>query len=120
MRGSRPWQQLARLLERLPTSSHYKAALADDDELAELLGDVEPQQQSVPIAGYDPVVSRLDSLFDAVNLLRETFIASKQGKNGAPPQPVRAPRPETALERKRWQERMDKLQALEDQLLGRG
>ncbi|MCA1191613.1 hypothetical protein [Saccharopolyspora sp. 6V] len=102
-RGSRPWPQLQRLAERLPQDSHYKAALAQDDDRAELLaslvGDEETAPGSPPLEGYSAVAQRLDRIGDLITMLAEIEL-NRGRRKGAPPTKLdRAPRPETAADR---------------------
>jgi hypothetical protein len=122
VRGRRPWRQLERILARMPRDSHYRAALDDDDEYAELItkfrsGEESEKTPKVPLVGYSEVALRLDNLFDAVNAVRETLMAVYSKKNSKP-SPVRAKRPETAMQRAARQKSMTKLQSIEERMLG--
>jgi hypothetical protein len=88
-RRRRPWPQLLRFLERLPIHSHYKAALADDDEYAQVVLSFQHGKPAAPMnmVGYDAVASRLDTVIDVL------IAANSTGT------PVRMPRPVTAFER---------------------
>ncbi|GAA0632153.1 hypothetical protein GCM10010174_61440 [Kutzneria viridogrisea] len=57
---------MLRFLARLPAHSEYKAALADDEEYARLTTGLEPVRAHMTMAGYDPVVSRLDTVIDVL------------------------------------------------------
>lgn len=117
--GARPWGQLERILARLPRHSHYKAAIDNDDQYAEIAETMQRADQKVriPLAGYDDVVFRLDNLFDAVmsvgDILRQVY-----SKHGRAPQPVRAYRPETAQQRLKRHKAHRKLQSIEERMSG--
>lgn len=85
------------LLARLPRQSHYKAALASDDEVVALmpesLGDYRP-----PLTEWSPEVEHLAVIADAVRALPAVISASAGVKNG-PAVPKSLPRPDTAWER---------------------
>ncbi len=72
---------------------------------------------STPLIGYSDVVKRLDDLFDAVNGVRETLLAVYSKKKSRI-QPIRAPRPQTAYQRLKKREKVQKLQSIEDKMLG--
>ena len=108
--GNRPWTQLERLIQRLPRHSHYKAACASDEELAKLTENLPSGEVRVPIEGYTPEAERLDAVFDSVMALRETVVAIVS--NGKHIKAVRAPRPETALQRLKKRRNQEKLDAI--------
>lgn len=104
-RGYRPWQQLARLLARLPEGSRYMAAVLDDEDLAAerissgverpagrkrpaLLG--ETQDRMLRRATVSALM-RVEHAVYAVN--------APKGKAGRPPRPL--PGPDTAEDRLR-------------------
>lgn len=120
--GRRPWAQLDRILERLPRHSHYKAALDDDDEYAEIALTLDGITQKsskprVPLAGYNEIAIRLDNLFDAINAVNDTLLAAPHFKRKRR-QAIRAPRPETAQQRLKRQQSMDKLNSIVQQMTG--
>lgn len=122
MAGRRPWGQLMRILEGLPRHSHYKAALDSDDTVASMAlsmrsGDEDEQQPQVPLAGYDPLAMRLDNVFDAVNALAET-VKSALSRRNSRVDPVRATRPETAIQRLQRQQTHQHLFDMEYKLTG--
>ena len=98
---SRSWAKLARLIDRLPSDSHYMAAIAEDDEVAEAWLRANPESGEKRRAGVRPkwtdmsaeaqllmaVVERLDTLSHQVGGIEK------------PPKPL--PRPASALERVR-------------------
>lgn len=108
------WGKLSRLLDQLPQHGRFKAALLDDDELAEQI--YEPVDDDGPIppmdfVGYDPVVAGLTNIGDILLMLRATLIAVNSDKGKMPPvKPL--PRPESArerVERERSKERRSEL-----------
>lgn len=71
----------------------------------------------MPLAGYDEVVSRLDNLFDALNAVNDTLRAAPHFRRKNRP-PIRAPRPETAQQRLKRQQSMEKLNSIVQQMTG--
>jgi hypothetical protein len=121
--GRRPWAQLDRILEQLPRHSHYKAALEDDEEYAEIAlvldGLTSSQRKArVPLAGYDEVAVRLDNLFDAINAVNETLLAAPHFKRRGGRQAVRAPRPETAQQRLKRHQSITRINSIVEQMTG--
>jgi hypothetical protein len=116
----RPWAQLERLISRLPRYSHYKAALESDERLAEIALQIEMPNAKpyVPLVGYDETVVRLDNVYDAINNMHETLVAIYSKKGSGRRQPNRAPRPETAQERVKRQKSLQKLDSLEERMIG--
>lgn len=119
----RPWAQLDRILERLPRHSHYKAALENDEEYAEIalaLDGLNPARRKprVPLAGYDEVAARLDNVFDAINAVNETLLAAPHFKRRGGRQAVRAPRPETAQQRVKRQQSMARINSIVEHMTG--
>lgn len=103
---------------RLPRHSHFKAAYASDEELAEMMADLYPDAKpdnSVPIEGYTPEAERIDAVFDAVMVLVETVAQIAGGKRI---RPTRAPRPETAAQKLERRKRLEKVYALADKMTG--
>lgn len=121
--GRRPWAQLDRILERLPRHSHYKAALEDDEDYAQfalaLDGlNVGPRKARVPLAGYDEVAVRLDNLFDAINAVNETLLAAPHFRRNRGRQAIRAPRPDTAQQRLKRQQSMQRISSIVEHMTG--
>jgi hypothetical protein len=115
-RGHRPWAQLLRVIGRLPPQSHYKAALADDDELAERSPPPVPGAPRVPLTGYSRTHELLAALLDAVNELHATLTAAHT-KGGKRPPVRRTPRPVTALQRAEHRRTAATLTSIEAKML---
>lgn len=95
---ARRWRLLLNVVDGLPANSHYVAALADDDELAE--NSPEPTSPSAPrLTEFSPdaaaIIDRLGDVISAV-------IAAA---GGSPPKIAPYPRPVTAAERARKRNR---------------
>lgn len=60
---------------------------------------------------------RLDNIFDALNAVNETLLAAPHFKRKHR-QAVRAPRPETASQRLRRQQSMNRIHSIVDQMTG--
>lgn len=100
-RGRHPWSKLLRLAARLPDHSRYKAALADDEDLAEqLAGRVEAGTPAarMTMLGWTPERALLTALVEAVGSLTAITIAVNSEDDKAPDVP-RLPRPVLALDR---------------------
>lgn len=103
-RGDRPWPQLVRLLDRLPQLSNYARALADDDEVAEMLADrghgpEEAKGRRPSVASWEPLDELLATMADGFNALRQTTIAVNTPKGKKIPPLTPTARPLTASER---------------------
>lgn len=104
-RGHRPWQQLARLLARLPEGSRYRAAILDDEDLAEqriAQGLERPTDRSLPpLEGETQDRMLLRAVVSALLRVEHAVFAvnAKKGKAGKPPRPL--PGPQTAEDRVR-------------------
>lgn len=104
-RGARPWPQLARLIDRLPDGSRFRAAVADDEDLARER--IETGTESGAGKALPPLEGETQDrmLLRAVlsMLLRiehATYaVQAPPGKAGTPPAPL--PGPETAEDRLR-------------------
>lgn len=105
---ARRWQRLVDVIDRLPGHSHFSAAIANDEEHAEMAakaaadrGETRPgakEDTGPPLTSWTPEVAALTQVLDAVNQVRYAVIAVQAGKKaGDPPKPAR--RPQTALER---------------------
>ena len=112
----RPWSQLDKILTRLPQESHYKAALAADDELAERAS-TDKSRPEIPLVGYGQLAIKLDNIYDALMLIRTEQINTTPGiKQPAKFKPVERPR--TAQDRRAERMRDMKLSSLEKRLMG--
>ncbi|GAA4845476.1 hypothetical protein GCM10023201_40910 [Actinomycetospora corticicola] len=107
-RGRRPWPQLLRLMQRLPPESHYKAALLDDEELAEERiaaeqadGERRSSKSKPPLVGETQERALLRSIAGALPRIEHAVYAvnAPKGKAGRPPTGL--PSPETAEDRVR-------------------
>lgn len=96
-RGRYSWRKLSALVRQLPSWSHSTEAMANDDELAEMLKD-QPQGESTGprVSEYTPEVARLDQLVDRVS---ELIALTVQVAGGKAPRVKPAQRPETAFSR---------------------
>lgn len=80
-------------MSELPRGSHYRAALADDDELAELVIDAGIETKGPthpPLVGW---TVEMDALADIQDLIIESMF------RGSEKQAPRVPRPVTGLDR---------------------
>lgn len=79
---------------------------------------VDSPPRTVPLIGYDDVVARLDNLFDVISALHENLVDYLSGRKGKRAKRIRAPRPETAQQRLRRAQRIEKLNNLVDHMTG--
>lgn len=109
-RGKYSWRKLSNLIRQLPSSSRTTEAIANDDELAESLADVEPSKSSGPrLSEYTAEVARLDAILDRLSELIATTV---QVSGNRAPRIRPARRPETAFSRaaqRRADKKMDSL-----------
>lgn len=104
---ARRWTKLLDLIDRLPSHSWYSAAVANDEEHAEMVAKSAIEREKAgetvedngpSLTGWTPEVAAITRLTDAVNGVRYAVIAVQAGKKaGEPPKPER--RPVTAIER---------------------
>lgn len=112
-RGVHSWRKCQVLLDGLPSASHFREAMADDDEVAEanaeLLDAMPSKRQAPALCEYSPEVQRLDDLLDLVH-----SFAAMVGAKGtdARPRTRPVPRPETAFTRLRDRRSTERLDAL--------
>ena len=101
-RGTVTCDALLDYIDHLPSDSAYMAAIADDDEYADMvpsqLGPDATKAGAPSLTEFGPQVRALAALYDQLNQLISVQIA-RAGKN--PPRRDPYPRPVTALERAR-------------------
>lgn len=98
-RGELSWDHLLRIAAKLPAGSHYRAAMADDDELAariaEEFGPPSKRRKSrrPPLVGFSTEVSYLHQITNQLNRLNWSVFAAQaeKAKRGSPPKPVKGP-----------------------------
>ena len=105
-RGAVPggWDHLLRMLARLPMGSHFRAAVADDDALAEQVAEIHGPLHKrkggarPPLTEFDRQVMYLHKISNQLQYLAwATFAAQAGKKRGSPPKGDKGP--ETADER---------------------
>lgn len=121
MRGRYPWPKLFRFLSRLPTGSHYRAALDLDEDMARRILDAEAIREAAGItdsdddsqlprlsssAGYTHETYLLMMLNEHIQQLNSTLIAVNLPKGKKPPRVKPLPRPVSALDRERARREM--------------
>lgn len=123
-RGQVPggWNHLLRVLGRLPMGSHFRAALADDDELARLMVEVHGPLHTrkgkgrPPLAEFDRHAAYLHKISNQLQYLAwATFAAQAGKKRGTPPKGDKGP--ETADERVDFQGFLDEHDEIVSQVL---
>lgn len=124
---ARRWQTLLDVIDRLPGHSHYSAAVANDEEYAEMIARAmaerkrageAPEDNGPRMTGWTPEVAALTNLLDAVNGVRYAVVATQLGKKaGDPPKPSR--RPVTALEKAMRRAEYKRRQAAHESLVAR-
>ncbi|MBF6332373.1 hypothetical protein [Nocardia transvalensis] len=113
--GGLDWRTVWRLKDRLPRESHYKTAVAMDEQLAETAAaqpepDADDYEPPTPL-GYTLEAYLLLTIIDCLQGVQAAVIASTGTK---PPALQPMPRPQTALDRVREQRWRDRMQALVD------
>lgn len=114
-RGRHSWRKLRSLIVKLPSTSLSQEAMAQDDDLAQELGDaIGNHKDTGPrLAEYTLEAQRLDLVTDLLQGLTATLVAANGGKPGR----VRpAKRPETAFTRAREAATMARFNSLLDEV----
>lgn len=104
------------LIDHLPSDSYFAEALSQDEELAEQLADRPESDRKERVSEWSPLRAELVAIVERLESLQATIIATSGGK---PSRPKPRPRPETALDRVRRQQRYAKHRSLVDRLLPR-
>lgn len=125
---SRQWRTLLDLIDHLPSHSWYSAAVAEDEEHAELLrkamaergGDERSSKpKGPPLTTWTPEVATMTEVLDAVRFLTYVTAAAGGSQSAKPPPP--APRPHSlladAMKRSEFDRRQEKHNALAARLL---
>lgn len=104
---SRQWRKLLNLIDWLPRNSAFSEAMSNDEDLAAALlsrpKDERSKQARRPrVSEYSP---ELERLIDVVDRLGEVMAATVAAAGGKPPKVRPQPRPETAMDRLREQQR---------------
>ncbi|MGU3587174.1 hypothetical protein ACLBYD_28995 [Rhodococcus sp. C26F] len=101
-----PWNRLLRLLPALPEGGWYHAAIANDDERAQKIlemeqrGELPPPSKRPSLVGWTSEKALLTSILDSSRQTAHGVWAASpkfKGKGGKPPRPL--PRPQTARDR---------------------
>lgn len=111
-RGRWPWSKLLRLIARLPDHGHYKAALAHDESnpaMWALLAQRAPDPAPTML-GWTREVALLVGILEAVHQVSGVTIAVNT-ESGHMPEPVRIPRPVTALQKFQQRRKVDDREA---------
>lgn len=101
------------LINRLPRNSHLAAAMADDDELADLIDEDAPVPPP-PLTDWSADHQMLNIIADRLGELIRTTAQVNSTKTVPPVHPL--PRPETALQRKARRRRQAKRDLIADRL----
>lgn len=117
---SRRWGQLLRFIDRLPTTSYYHQALANDEEYAAKLAEHYVESDEKPagpsLTKWTPEVEMLARVVNELRILNAAFVMANSSGNAAKPKPEMLHGPTTALQRalaqRRHAERERKHQAL--------
>lgn len=101
------------LINRLPRNSHYAAAMADDDDLADLIDEDAPPPKP-PLTDWSADHQMLNVIADRLGELLRLTAAANSDKKVPPYKPLA--RPETALQRKARRRRAAKRDLIADRL----
>src|SRR5690606_21904025 len=114
----RRWSDLIDFIDLLPSASHTRQAMAQDEEhveaVLEALDGKEPDR-APPLAEYGPDVSRLDRIADLLKSINQTLVVVNGGK---PTKIQPEPRPQTAFERMAEKRRSVRHQMTVNRVLG--
>lgn len=119
----REFRRLRNLIDKLPSTSHFSAAMANDEEyirnLVAKYGDF-PNSKSAgpPLTEWTREVSMLATIADLLKSLNSTLIAVNLEKGKKPPAVEPEERPTTVITRIRLELRLDKHRSLARRLLG--
>jgi hypothetical protein len=102
---------LLNLIDQLPRNSRYIEALADDEDLAtQVLASKEPPEPAGPrLSEWSPELAALTAIQDRLGEVIAAVIAAAGGR---PPRLRPSPRPKTAADRVRLQQRQERHLAL--------
>lgn len=103
---------LLSLIDHLPRHSRLGAAMADDDELAELMEGSPVSERPPPLTEWTPEVDALAKVADRLGALVETVTAALGGTAKVPP----LLRPETARDRLKVRREDELVSSLEDDI----
>lgn len=103
-------------IEGLPAASRYQAAIANDEEVAQMILDMEEEnggasEWSPPLSEYDLNNTLLSLIVDSLASLQATIVAVNGGK---PSKPEPLPRPKTAVDRLREKRSQERQQVIVD------
>lgn len=113
-RGTLSPRTLLNLIDHLPRTSAYQQAVADDDELADSVGDLGGGgTPSIPLAEFSPEVEALAMVVDRLGEVAATILAVNNQK---PKKLKPYPRPVTAFDRVRARRRQQAISDLERRL----
>lgn len=108
---ARRWRRLLNLIDHLPRNSYYVEALADDEELAEMV--LESPHDDVPtgprMSQWSPEAGLLAEIVDRLAEVASAVVASA---GGAPGTLKPYPRPRTAADRVQARRRRQRHDAL--------
>lgn len=106
----RRWRRLLNLIDHLPRHSHYIAAMANDEELAESLPEPTQGSGAPPLTEFTPEVERLTLIADRLAEV-VTAVGNTVAKKPRRP-PRQLPRPVTAHDRIKRRRRRERHQLI--------
>ncbi len=117
----RDWRLLSGMVDRLPRTSYYKAALALDEDYQRMLMEWEEKHGTGSSPEWTPPLTtytaETEMLRDVVNELRTLVTVTLQASGGKPGKPQLVPPPATAAKRVAWKSRERKHKQLAARLL---
>lgn len=115
--GSRRWGKILRLINQLPQASRYYAAVANDEEHVALLVKAQEGQpakkHTPPMSQWTQETDVLAGIYDGIQHLIGVTVAVSGNKA---PATVPYARPETAFDKVRENQKMQKHQAVVDRV----
>jgi hypothetical protein len=113
--AARRWRYILNAIDHLPRTSHYIAAVAADDELAEQAAGRPAAAPAVPMTEFSPEAERLGVVIDRLGELISLEVAKATRKKPKPVKPY--PRPVTASQRAAQRRKYAKFNELRKRLL---
>jgi hypothetical protein len=112
---SRRWRKLLNIIDGLPRTSAFVNAMANDDEIADVLLEAAERQSSRPtLEEYTPEREALDAVRDLLGQVVAGLLVLNRQK---PPRLKLVPRPETAIDRARRRQQLRRHESLVARLL---
>ena len=114
------WTFALTLIDHLPRTSAFAAAVAQDDELAAEVGDLPKGSDVPPLTEWTPEVQALAAVVDRLADLVNAVVVNHPSGKGKPSRVRPYPRPVTAFDRARAKRSREATDAMVTQLFPEG